>query len=301
MPETILVTGATGTVGRHLVRELVAAGVRPRALVRDQARGRELFGSDVDLAVGDFTDPATVRAAMTDVHRLFLACGNTADQVESECAAIDAARATGIRRVVKLSARGADRAAKPTFWRRHAAVEAHLAASELPATVLRPSFYMSNLFAAATPLRDHGVLPAPVGTAAIAMIDPADIAAVAAALLLAATIEPGTVELTGPDSLTYHHAAHHLTTLTGRPITYTDIPPEAAAQAMIADGIPAPAADQILEIFAALRHHAHTPTNNQVQHWTGRPARTLMDFLETHAAVFAPHRPGARDRDVLGV
>ena len=73
------------------------------------------------------------------------------------------------------------------------------------------------------------------------------------------------------------------------------------SQAMIANGIPTPTTDQILEIFEALRHHAHTPTNNQVKHWTGRPARTLADFLETHAAVFAPHRPGAREHDRLGV
>ncbi|MFD3705397.1 NAD(P)H-binding protein [Nocardia sp. NPDC058658] len=287
MSETVLITGATGTVGRHLVRDLAEAGVRPRAFVRDNTVAHNLFGHDAEIASGDLADPDAVRRAMTDVDTLFLACGNVAEQVALECAAIDAARSAGIRRVVKLSALGAAHDATPTLWRRHAAIEDHLAESGLSAVVLRPSFFMSNLFAAAAPVRNLRMLPAPAGTAPIAMIDPADIAAVATAVIMDDAVEPGTIELTGPESLTYHYVAQHLSDATGHDITYLDVAPDLAEQAMIADGLPEPMARQILEVFEALRHGTYATTNDQVTRLTGHPARTLAEFVADHASAFA--------------
>ena len=103
----ILVTGATGTVGVPLVRELRERGVPVRALVRDPARAARVVGDQVDLAVGDFADPASIRAALDGVERVFLCSPNSPDQVEHETTVIDAAVDAGIRLVVKIGANGA--------------------------------------------------------------------------------------------------------------------------------------------------------------------------------------------------
>ena len=99
----ILVTGATGNVGSRVVHELRGRGAPVRALVRDAARGADRLGAGVELAVGDFADPASMRRALAGVDAVLLSCGNQPAQAELEAAAIDAADAAGVRRVVKLS------------------------------------------------------------------------------------------------------------------------------------------------------------------------------------------------------
>jgi uncharacterized protein YbjT (DUF2867 family) len=272
MPKTALITGATGTIGSLLVRTLASAGVRPRAFVRDAAKARDLLGDAADIVVGDLADPDAVRDALTDV---------------LECGAIDAARSAGVRRIVKLSARGAARTASAAVWRGHAAIEHHLAASGIPAVILRPSFYMTNLLAAADPVRYFNTLPAAAGTAPIAMIDPADIAAVAARALLDDTVAAVVLHLTGPEALTYYQVAQQLSDVLGRNITYLEVTPEEVAHGMVASGIPEPAAGQILEVFAGLRRGEYATSTDVVPRLTGRPAITLAEFAHRHAAAFA--------------
>jgi uncharacterized protein YbjT (DUF2867 family) len=105
---TILVTGATGNVGPHLVRELAARGERVRAFVRDAAKGRALLGDNADLAVGDFADPSSIAAAVDGVDRVFLLTPSHPEMVTYERAILGAAVAAGVRRVVKMSTVGAD-------------------------------------------------------------------------------------------------------------------------------------------------------------------------------------------------
>jgi uncharacterized protein YbjT (DUF2867 family) len=286
MPENVLVTGATGTVGSLLVTALAGVGLRPRAFVRDLEKARGLLGDDADLAIGDLADADTLRSALTGVDTLFLACGNVPDQVALECGAIDAAQTAGVRRVVKLSARGAAPDASATAWRVHAAIEQHLTDSGLEAVILRPSFFMTNLLAAATPVREHNLLPAPAGDAPIAMIHPVDIAAVAARALLDTSFSPGVVHLSGSEALTYNAVARRFSDVLGREITYLDLTPAAACQAMTASGMPETAASEILEIFAALRHGAYAATHDVVPRLIGRPAITLGEFVRDHAALF---------------
>ncbi len=286
MPRTVLITGATGTVGSQLIHALAKSGVRARALVRDDARAWSMLGDAADMVVGDLADDDAMRGALDGVDTLFLACGNVPNQVQLECAAIDAARSAGVDRVVKLSARGADRASDVSVWRGHAEIESHLATVGIPAVIMRPSFYMTNLLAAATPVRQFNALPAAAGQAPIAMIDPADIAAVAARALFDESIA-GVLTLTGPEALTYTQVAAQLSALLDRDISYLDVTPDEAAGAMIASGVPEPAAQQILEVFAALRRGAYATTTDAVALLTNRPARRLSDFLTSHLPAFA--------------
>ena len=100
----VLVTGATGNVGSQVVRELQERGASVRAFVRDTGKAAGMFGDGVELASGNFSDAASVRRALEGVEGVFIACANDPRQVEYETGVIDAAAATGVRRIVKLSA-----------------------------------------------------------------------------------------------------------------------------------------------------------------------------------------------------
>src|SRR5215211_9093249 len=104
-----------------------------------------MFGDGVETVTGDFADAASVRRAVSGVDRVFLACANVPRQVEFENGVIDAARQAGVRRIVKLSALGAEIGSPVAFWDWHGRIEEHLLTSGIPAVVLRPTFSMTNL------------------------------------------------------------------------------------------------------------------------------------------------------------
>jgi uncharacterized protein YbjT (DUF2867 family) len=288
----VLVTGATGTVGAHVVRELGERGVAVRAFVRDPVRAADLLGADVELAVGDFADRSSVDRALRGVDRLFLACGNVPAQVEHECAVIDAARAAGVGRVVKLSGPRPALDSPVPFERWHAEIERHLVRSALPYVLLRPSTYMTNLIMLhAEAVRYTGKLLAPLGAAEVAFVDPRDVAAAAAVTLTGHAYEGGTFALTGPEALTYRRVAHELSIAAGRPIEYVNVPEEAAREGMVQAGLPAPVADAILTVFAAQRTGALARTTRAIEALTGREPRTFARFARAHAAAFGAAVP----------
>ncbi len=262
---TILVTGASGNIGRLLVPRLQAAG----ATVRVFDRGA--------------VDPADQFDA---VDRLFLACGNVPGQVEFECAMIDQAVRSGVQRIVKLSARGADVDAAPVFWQWHGLIEQHLRASGVPAVVLQPSFVMSNLFAAVDHVRERGMLFAPAGDARIAMIHPADVAAAAAVALLDDGHQGHRYVLTGPTAVSYDEVAEAASLALGRQVGYADVPPEAAVAAMEEAGVPSFAAQQVVTVFGELRRGVQSETTDTVARLTGREGRTVADWFDENAAAF---------------
>ncbi len=282
---TIVVTGATGSTGSILTQLLLARGERVRALVRDPERARSRLDPRVELAVGDFADPGSLRAALTGAEAVYLACGNVPHQVDFECSVIDEAVQAGVQRIVKLSARGAELGSPVAYWDWHAQIEQHLRASGIASVSLQPSFAMTNLLAAADPIRHQGMIFAPAAAAQISMIHPADVAAVAAVSLVPGH-EGSTYVLTGPEAIGYAEVAADLSAATGRHVGYVDIPPPAARAAMVDAGLPPFAADQIVAVFDALRGGAQAQTTATVRSVTGRPPRPFAVFARDHAAVF---------------
>jgi uncharacterized protein YbjT (DUF2867 family) len=254
---TVLVTAATGTVGRHLVPLLERRGATVRAYDRGADPGPQLVG----------------------VAAVFLACPNVETQIAYETALIDAAASAGVGRLVKLSARGAALDSPVAFWDWHARIERHLASSGLPAIVLRPGFSMANLLAQLEPVQTSGVLPVPAADARVAMIDPVDVAAVAAVALSDPEVPVGAYELTGPTAVDFAHVARSWAAAVGRAVSYLDVPPDQAVPAMVAAGLPAFVAEQIATVFAALRSGAQTGVTDDVRQLTGRSPRTIDDFL----------------------
>lgn len=284
---TVLVTGASGNVGSKVVGELQDQGIPVRAFVRDPGRAAAVLGGAVELAQGDFAEPASVRQALEGVERLFLICANHPQQVRYGTQAIDAAVGAGVRQVVMLSTIGAEAGSPTTFFDQHGRIEEHLRGSGVPAVVLRSSHMMSNILGSAGTIRQADRFFLPAGDARIAMIDPRDVAAAGASVLSAAVRGGRTSVLSGPEAITYGDVAGQLSNALGRPIEYVAVPDEAAAAGMAQAGMPPWLAEQVVAVFGALRDGINSSTTGEVRELTGREPRGIEHFARWAAPLLS--------------
>ncbi len=282
----ILLTGATGTVGQYIVRQLSAKGMKFRAMVRDMRRGTDLLGADVELVLGDFSQPESLTAALQGVERLYLLCVPGRDLVEFELNAVAAAQAAGVSHVVKMSVISADPGSPMTFRRFHGAVEEEVRKSGLTYTELWPNAFMQNFRRFAPSIRSEGAFYAPTGDAKVSLVDVHDVAAVSVAALTEDGHENKTYEITGPEALTYSEAAEILSSVLGKPVRFVDVPPDEAHKALVDAGLEAWFADALLEIDNAFRAGEGARVTSVVADVTGNQPRSFADFARAHAEEF---------------
>jgi uncharacterized protein YbjT (DUF2867 family) len=275
----ILILGATGRIGTHLVRELVQSGANVRALVRNPERATRLEPA-CQLVRGDIEDADSLCRALEGVRSLFLLCKESSRLPAHERNAIAAAREAGVAHVVKLSSWGAAADAKMEVARAHAEGEESLRRSGLTYTLLRPNYFMNNLAANLPQVRETGRLRVPMGQARISMIDVRDIAAVAARVLREAGHEGKVYELSGPTALRFSDVAKVLSEALGKPVVYEDVPPEETRRELLALGLPAPRVDTFLNIYEAYRGGVGEAVTPDVERLLGRPPRTLAQFFQ---------------------
>ncbi|QKW23553.1 NAD(P)H-binding protein [Kitasatospora sp. NA04385] len=279
----ILLTGATGSIGRHLVRRLAERGAGFRALVRDEAKGRAL---GCPYAVGDFDDPASLAAAFAGVDRLFLG-GPGALPVDGEQpmvrqlgAAIDAAAAAGVERVVKVSVWHAEPGGLLAQGA-HGVLDRRLAAAGPAWSLLQPSGFLQNLLApgAFTP---DGRLVARYGGAPVSHIDTRDVAECAEVLLTGPPRPGESFVLTGPQALTDRELAERIASALGRPVGLAPLAPEQVAAALTAQGAPPGFAADLAELLREVAAGSLAEVTGAVPALLGRPARTVDAFLADH-------------------
>ena len=283
----ILVTGATGNVGGQLVRQLCAGGAPVRALVRTPERADVLRGYDCDVAVGDFDDAESLAHALRRVTKVFLASPTSDRQEEWEGNVIAAALAAATEpHVVKLAAAGLESPDAPQVVRNHLPILERLRESGLAHTVLAPTHFLQNLVSAAASVQQSGELGFPAGDARIPHVDAGDVAAVAAAALTQEGHEGRTYTITGPEALTYADVAERMTGLLEHEVKYVDVAADQARAAFTRSGMSPWLADAIVELNTAYRQGFAPEPTDVVESITGRPARTLDDFLADHVAAF---------------
>src|SRR6266571_1225238 len=270
MEKTVLVTGATGTIGRDVVKILSENGVPVRAGVRDQAKGRKQFGIDVKLARFDCEDAVSFPDTLKGVEKVFLLPPLMPTQVEATNAFVDAAKRAGIRHIVKLSAIGADTDAPYTFGKWHAIGERHVRESGLAFTFLRPNSFMQN-FMTYFPPRE-GVNYLPWGNGKASFVDTRDIAAVAADALTSDGHEGKTYTLTGPTAFGIAEVASILSEVAGREIKYVDVPESAARDGMLQAGLPRWQVEALMELHAANKQNRWSAVTSDIEEVTGTPA-----------------------------
>ena len=283
----ILVTGATGKIGTPLVASLKAKGASFKALARTDASAKALAAQGVETLRGDLTDAVSVKAALKGVTKLFLLSSVSGfDAVE--ISAIEAAKAAGVKHVVKVSATGVQADAVSPLIRAHAKVERALEASGLGFTILRPGWFKQNWVA----FYSHAIkakqpVYANAGDARVAWIDSRDIADVAATALTSEGHEGLVYELSGPEALAYAEVASRLGKLLGREVAYVNVPDAAAYQAMRGMGMDPWYAYGMTALNQAVRKGHADFTTGTVELVTGKPSRSIDAFLKENLPAFA--------------
>jgi len=195
-----LITGATGDIGSKVTELLIQRGDQPRVFVRDMGKAISLFGARVDVFVGDLADPESLRAALQGVDKLFLVNSGPEIPARDEAAA-NAAKAAGVKHLVKLSSMDVQHGLAIGAWHEHG--EAAVRASGVPFTFVQPTGFMSNLLAWAPSIKAEGVVRASTGDGRRAFIHSNDIAAVAVKALTTRAYEGESLAITGPEALTF--------------------------------------------------------------------------------------------------
>jgi uncharacterized protein YbjT (DUF2867 family) len=282
----ILVTGATGKVGQEVVRQLAAASVAARALVRDPAGASHIRIPGIDVVVGDLGRPETLAAAFAGVERVFLLTSAAPDQVELQANALAEAVRAGVRHIVKVSvAGGPDSGTQIGRW--HWTTEKQIEASGIDFTFLRPTLYMQQMFAYAPTIASRGTFSAPMGTGEIALVDTRDVAAAAVCALTEEGHGHHIYDLTGPEALSYDAVADAISQAIGRNVSYVHVPPEYAKKQMITDGVPRWLVDDMIILFASFREGYGSAVTNTVAEVTKTRPRTFRQFAKDHARVFS--------------
>lgn len=281
----ILVTGASGTTGSLVVRQLTERGVAVRAMTRthlDPAPG-------VEVVRADFDDPASLAEAVAGVDAVYLVTAAATPTPHHDLALLAAATSADVRRVVKLSAIGTgERFDGAVIGAWHLAAEDAVRSSGLEWTILRPPSFASNLLWYAAAVRAGDPIPNLTGTGRQGIIDPHDIAAVAAEALTASVHTGQTYTLTGPELLGMADQADILARVTGHPIGHVDLSVEESQAQLVASGMtPEAVAAAGLGMRWARAGHAELLTDT-VTAVLGRKPGTVEQWATEHAAAFTP-------------
>jgi NAD(P)H dehydrogenase (quinone) len=286
MDRVIGVTGATGALGRRVVDRLAASGHRPlRLIVRDAERAPRVPGAEVVANPGGYADPAGFRAALDGVHTLYLVSAAEAeDRLQQHLAAVDAAAAAGVRRIVYTSFVGARPDATFTLVRQHFATERAIAATGVRHTFLRHNMYADFVPFFATPENGRAVIAAPAGDGRTGFVSRDDLADVGAAVLLRDDdeLDGQALDVTGPEALTLAEAAQVLTDVTGRPVEYRPQTVEEAWATRRPSGHPDWEIEGWVTSYLAIAAGELAEVTDVVPRLTGHPARTVAEHLRAH-------------------
>jgi uncharacterized protein YbjT (DUF2867 family) len=284
MSKPVLVTGATGTIGRDVARQLSAKGVAVRAGVRDKARARKQFGADIALVPLDFENEKTFSEALEGVEKVFLLPPLLPNQLDVMNAFVDAAKRAGVRHVVKLSAIGIDDESQPAAIKSHDANERHIRESGVAFTFLRPNSFMQNFITYFPPR--NGAIYLPWGNGTASFVDTRDIASVAAKALTSDGHEGKIYTLTGPATLWIAEVALILSEATGRELKYVDVPEAAARDGMLQAGVPQWQVELVLELHAVNKQNRWSAVTSDIEKVTGTPPTDFAQFAREHADKF---------------
>jgi uncharacterized protein YbjT (DUF2867 family) len=286
----LLITGATGTVGGEVLRLLVGKGQPVRAMTRDRARLPASAGYDVVQA--DYEDPDSLRRAVDGVETVFLLTAPEFPTARHDTAMLDAARSTGVARVVRLSAIGSGEIVDGDkilgAW--HARAEQAVRSSGLAWTLLRPSTFASNVLWWADTINAADPIPNLTGSGVQGVVDPRDVAAVAVETLLSPIHAGQTYTLTGPQLLSVPDQASQLERVLGRPVRTVDEPLDAARRRMLSSGMHESFVDAVLTGSAWVRAGHNAIVTHDVPRILGRPATSFETWAKDHRHAFAPRR-----------
>lgn len=282
MNHRILVTGASGNIGRPLVQALRAAGA-------DVFAGTP-SGQPVDGAAGcivSFDDPAGLRAAFAGIDTLFLLFPLVPNKRELARNAVAAARAAGVKHILRSSAAGADAKSPYALPRLQGEIDQIVIDSGIPCTFVRPSGFMQNYVNFYADMIKGGALYLPHAEGAMSVIDVRDIAAVDAVILRNLAAHAGRAyTVTGPEALTQAQAVALIGAAIGKAVSYVAVPEEAALKSMAEMGMDAWTTEQMTSLNRVVAAGWAGGVTSTVQDLTGQAPRRFEDFVRENVSAW---------------
>jgi len=282
----ILVTGAGGNVGRPLIEQLASAGMPARAAYHSADKAARARAAGLDAVAVDYARPETLSPALDGVDAVFLLAAGVHGQIEGETNVVRAAKAAGVRRIVKLSVFGVAEE-EFGFARTHRPVEREIEASGLAWTFLRPASYMQNFtnFMAPTIRSQHAIYTL-IPDAVFNHVDTRDVARVAATVLSRDGHEGKAYTLTGPRSFSYREAARAIGVVTGAPVQVVALTESDIRAGMKSHGVPDLYADYLVDLDRWYESGKGDQLTSSIRDITGREPTTFESFVEEFAGEF---------------
>lgn len=282
MTERILITGANGNIGRELVKSLKALGI-DFAIMSSHPEA----SADVAVVHGDFRRPETLASAFFGVETLFLLSPLVPDMLALTQNAVAAAKAAGVKHIVRSSGAGADPESPFALAKEHGEADRCVQESGLAWTLVRPTFFMQNHLSYYLEQIRNGAHTIPRGDGAMALIDLRDIADSVAVILADPAAHAGkTYTLTGGEALTNAAQMAIISAAIGREVRYIDVPEAAAADAMRDMGMPPVIVDWLMSLDAVVKAGYAAGTTSDVEALTGHTPRRFVDFVRENAAAW---------------
>ena len=279
----ILITGASGNVGREVLKQIAQTGAQVRAAFQSVSKAAAA-PSGVELVTVDFNQPETLRAALKGVDRVFLVGPPTAQLPALERKAVDVIRQSEVGQVVKLSAMGGREAIYP---RQHAQSEDYILSSGVPYTFLRPNGFMQNMVNYNAPtINTQNAFYGSEGDGRVSHIDIRDVAAVAVKALTEDGHVGNAYTLTGPEALTNTEIAQILSDDLGREIRFIDLPPAELKKALLAAGVPERSAVALLDLQRLYREGKAATVTRDVEQILGRKPIRFAQFSRDYKHAF---------------
>ena len=280
----VLVTGATGNIGKLLAKELTERGADVRALTRHQPR-HGLFPNGVDVAIGDLLDPVSVARSMEDVDKLFLLNAVSPSELTEALIGFGIARRLGVKHITYLSVFKADEMKNAPHMATKLAVERAIRHSGVAFTFLRPNYFIQNDAGLRPVITGAGLYPMPLGPTGVSAVDIRDIAQAAAISLTEDGHEGQTYDLVGPSAITGHSNAQLWSELLGKPVSYTGHDLKRWEEE-VRSRMPPWMVFDIRTMFEGFHAYGYTATDIQIARLTdllGHTPRNYEDFAKQTA------------------
>jgi uncharacterized protein YbjT (DUF2867 family) len=284
----ICVTGAGGTVGGEVMEQLKEKRAPFRAAFHSKEKADAARVRGIESVVIDYARPETLEEAFRGCDRLFLIGPSVPNQTGFELNAVQAAKAAGVRHVVKLSVLKANEESYD-FANIHRPVEKAIETSGMKWTFLRSNSFMQNVVNyMGNTIRADGTFYSATGTAKISHVDVRDIAATAVQALIQPGHEGKSYNVTGPEALTYDEMARELSKSLGRSIRHISISPADLEKGMLAEGMPREVVRWLIDLERFYRENKASCISHDIERVTGREPRRFAEYVHDYASSLQP-------------